>query len=83
MSDKAYSTYVMGRNSMLMNDDMLDAALHSALVLSRPYFSNWRILHIDGFEPMYPRARTGYGFRFENRKTGGMTSFSADGIKTF
>jgi hypothetical protein len=40
---------------MSVNDGLLDAALYSAFILSRPYFSIWRILHIDGFEPMYPR----------------------------
>lgn len=45
---KAYSTYVMGANAMLQINLSKCAKKHWHF-----YLSNWRILHIDGFEPGY------------------------------
>ena len=63
-----YQTYIMGSNANLFYDqatlDQLKANM--PLFFKPPYFSTWRILHIDGFEPMYWRlpARTGYKIQF-------------------
>lgn len=42
-----YRTYIQGRNAIYYDKDFLDS-LRSSF---RLYRSNWRVLHIDGFEP--------------------------------
>ncbi len=62
----AYSTYVVGAHAFY-DPRMLDDVRKNIPSFFAPiYFSTWRILHIDGFEPMYPRlpARTGYKIEF-------------------
>ena len=45
-------TYVMGR-AALFNRAILNPTLSDGTYLWHLYESNWRVLHIDGFEPGY------------------------------
>lgn len=40
-----YRTYIMGSNAIFFDRDLI-----ASLKGSRQYRSNWRVLHIDGFE---------------------------------
>lgn len=47
-----YSTYIMGENAILFDRGFLDSMRDNMFwwKISWVYRSNWRVLHIDGFE---------------------------------
>ena len=49
----AYKTYVMGKDAIFFDRDLLENLKSSMCIfwkMSWRYYSNWRVLHIDGFE---------------------------------
>ena len=53
MQDKSYKTYVMGKYAVLFDREFLENLKSSMSIwwkMSWRYYSNWRILHIDGLE---------------------------------
>jgi len=65
-----YSTYIMGDVSLFNRDE---AGILRACAVARQrwaYMSNWRVLHIDGFEPIYARSRAQYQFTMKAQKRG-------------
>jgi len=74
--DKGYATYVYGSEAIMqwkMNTDLSE--------FSKPriwlwYRSNWRILHIDGFEPGYGSHKIHFDFKMGVAPVRNMSGFS-------
>lgn len=60
-----YSTYVQGRNAILFDAKLVDwmkRELSMFWALTWVYHSNWRVLHVDGFDG-YRIPIVSYGFK--------------------
>jgi hypothetical protein len=65
ITSKGYNTYVLGERAFYTSA-MLEQLQENISAFGRCYISNWRILHIDGFEDGYiflPE-RGGYDIHF-------------------
>jgi hypothetical protein len=56
------TTYLLGKDAVFFDKAFL---AELPMVFPRTYISNWRMLHIDGFEDLYPLpAHLGRTIRF-------------------
>jgi len=67
VTDVATASYIFARRAML-GSDAWGALMYSASTLPKPYISNWRILHIDGFEAGFRLVRYRFSVRSFVRK---------------
>jgi hypothetical protein len=77
----SYATFVMGKDAVFYSPEAL-AALSAGMMFHKPYYSTWRVLHVDGFEDhIFLPVCIGKQIHFSFNQKAGQTTF--DGRHTW